>query len=488
MAKNTNNGYAKLLDYWSPPEEAGDPIGCIATSFTFDSSFFENECLARFIGMESDPDNDGPVYLIELEEKLAGLKCASVLVDQHHCEGKRSLRWDLIPFRPSKGILHAKISLLCWANCIRIIIASANLTNDGYRRNQEIFGVIDLFDGTTVLLTVLNNTVGYLRDLTSKTDQNHNLPETQRLLSFFERVSSTVKNWNFTEISSKRRKEIFVHPVFIRPGGKDLLEQLRKFWSEYSGPPRKADIISPFFNPVESKNLPVRAIWGVLNQRGQAGVSYALTYEQNLDTENNILLHGPESLNYLPPNRKDVKVDFRIIEEQIKDEKSKTEQRPLHQKSIWLENNEWAGYMIGSSNFTSAGCGLGKFPNYEANLFYMVSKKTNGKGCQLLKKRQLSTTSIQKDLKIQWLRKPNPDEIEDDLHALLPSSFGTIHFNSINGTQYLVLTFTSKKLPEKFQIYDEKIQVFMSIGIKVINLFGGRLMYQIFQYYHLPLN
>ena len=121
MDNSNKNSYAKLLDFWSPPEQAGDPIGCVATTFTFDSSFFENECLARFIGMESDPNVDGPVYLIELEEKLAGLQCASVIVDQHHCDGKRSLRWDLIPFRDSKSILHAKISLLCWSNCIRVI-------------------------------------------------------------------------------------------------------------------------------------------------------------------------------------------------------------------------------------------------------------------------------------------------------------------------------------------------------------------------------
>ena len=35
--------------------------------------------------------------LIEREEKLAGLACAAVLVDQHHCKGSRSLRWDLVP-------------------------------------------------------------------------------------------------------------------------------------------------------------------------------------------------------------------------------------------------------------------------------------------------------------------------------------------------------------------------------------------------------
>jgi len=54
-------------------------------------------CLTRFAHVESDPQEDGPAYLIEREEKLAGLACAAVLVDQHHCKGSRSLRWDLVP-------------------------------------------------------------------------------------------------------------------------------------------------------------------------------------------------------------------------------------------------------------------------------------------------------------------------------------------------------------------------------------------------------
>ena len=29
-------GYGKILDAWGPPENAGEPIGCVATSFTFD--------------------------------------------------------------------------------------------------------------------------------------------------------------------------------------------------------------------------------------------------------------------------------------------------------------------------------------------------------------------------------------------------------------------------------------------------------------------
>ena len=48
------------------------------------------------------------------------------------------------------------------------------------------------------------------------------------------------------------------------------------------------------------------------------------------------------------------------------------EHRPLHAKSLWLWNDRWHVYMIGSSNFTGAGLALpGRSPNAEANLVYV---------------------------------------------------------------------------------------------------------------------
>ena len=99
-------GYGKLLDAWVAPDNVGEPIGCIATSFTFSPVFFEEECLARFLQLETDPTEDGPVYLVEREEKLAQVCCAAALVDQHHCRGGRSLRWDMLSAR-MPGLQHA---------------------------------------------------------------------------------------------------------------------------------------------------------------------------------------------------------------------------------------------------------------------------------------------------------------------------------------------------------------------------------------------
>ena len=87
--KISPNDNKKLLTAWEPPEGAGLPVGCVATSFTFSPVFFEEECLSRFLQMQSDATEDGPLYIIEREEKLADVRCASVLVDACHAKGSR---------------------------------------------------------------------------------------------------------------------------------------------------------------------------------------------------------------------------------------------------------------------------------------------------------------------------------------------------------------------------------------------------------------
>ena len=59
-----------LLESWRPPHDAGDPVGCLTTTFTFDAGFFEEECLARFLEIDSLPDREGLAYLLERENRL----------------------------------------------------------------------------------------------------------------------------------------------------------------------------------------------------------------------------------------------------------------------------------------------------------------------------------------------------------------------------------------------------------------------------------
>ena len=167
-SRNKPEHQRRMLSLWEPPARAGAPVGVLATTFTLDTALFEEECLARFAGVQSDPGRDGALYRIEREEKLASLLCAAVVADVHHCGGRRSLRWDLLASRPASGVMHAKISLLVWNDLVRVIVASANLTSEGSRRSQECAAVFE-FDRGSADRGLLDPLIAFLREILATT-------------------------------------------------------------------------------------------------------------------------------------------------------------------------------------------------------------------------------------------------------------------------------------------------------------------------------
>src|SRR6478672_8873246 len=100
--------HGKALDLWQAPDKAGEPLVCIATTFTFDATFFETECVGRFLQMDAHPSETASVaYLIEREEKLAGAR-VHALVDRRHARDKESLRWDILGVLVPRATQHGK--------------------------------------------------------------------------------------------------------------------------------------------------------------------------------------------------------------------------------------------------------------------------------------------------------------------------------------------------------------------------------------------
>ena len=357
--KDKKKGFGKLLDAWVPPNDAGTPIGCLATSFTFSSSFFEEECLSRFLSLETDPTEDGPLYLIEREEKLSQVICGCAVVDQHHCKGPRSLRWDLLPARVSAGILHAKISLLVWSNVVRVVIASANLTEDGYRRNLEIFASFDYRQGGEYPTRLLQEVVEFLRLCAnrSQAESQPASPALTRVHSLLDRVRGIPSEWGRTDEDTLKRG-LAAYPVLVAPERQNALEALAQLWPA-SAPPTYVHVVSPFFDPPDAPNLPAKELWQRLRKRGHARAYFYLDAEDIPDGK--VLVHAPEALlKAQPSGRPGLETYIHRVELETA--------RPLHAKGISFEDDRWTLYMIGSSNFTSAGLGLNSVRNLEANV------------------------------------------------------------------------------------------------------------------------
>lgn len=369
-SKDIRPGYAKFLDAWTAPEDAGDPIGCLATTFTFDPAFFEEECLGRFLMLETDAGEDGAAYLIEREEKLAQVVCAAVLVDQHHCRGARSLRWDLFPARSKAGIFHAKISLLQWSNRIRLMIGSANLTPDGYRRNREVFGTVDYFAHSRAPVRVLMETVRFLRESVSSLVSEPETMPVMRMISFLDRVSRLPGDWGKAE-ESIQKDSLRIFPVLTGPGREDLFSQAGNI-VRYKKMPHVVKVLSPFFDPPETPvNRPVKSLSDTLIGRGECEIQFCLEIDESIEG-GRAFAHAPA--NILNPEAVGKSCGLAV------GKLTSDLERSLHAKELWLEGDDWALLVEGSSNFTSAGTGIGKTRNYEANIAYLLNANRVLKG------------------------------------------------------------------------------------------------------------
>lgn len=406
-------GQGKLLDGWSPPEGAGEAVGCLATTFTFNAGFFEEECLGRFVGLESDATEQGAGYLIEREEKLSQLVCASVLVDQRHAQGVRSLRWDLISIRIPKGILHAKVSLLLWTQAARIIVASANLTEDGYRRNHEVFGVLDFGPGSRVSGDVAEDIVRFLRDVLKFTGTPSAAPDEAaspvgRARSFLDLFQRRVKGF-----SNDAGNKVRLHAILTGPGRPNFFEAMQAAWPA-PAPPSDAWVISPFFDPPEAPNQPARRIWKALRQRGEASVTYGLKGLPAAD-QSKIQLEGPDSLRSGKPTSRPVSLNFEELDLDTS--------RNLHAKAYWFQGDEWVSFILGSSNFTSAGLGLSEAPNYEANLAYVLNRNRESPSIRHCLHAWIKGHPVDGDFSL-IPRKSDAEDSEDPTEFLLPKAFG----------------------------------------------------------------
>jgi len=358
MARSTKEDLVRqpLLQAWVAPKEAGEAIGVLATTFTFDAGFFEEECLGRFGSVEADPRRDGAMYRIEREERLAQLRCATVVADIHHAGGSRSLRWDLLAARPKIGVMHAKIALLAWERHVRIIIGSANLTGEAYRRNRECAGVLD-FNESSLDRELVDPVLAFLRDVLSLTSG----PGRERAESLIDWVAA--RPWQAPPPARGLQRRV----VLVAPGRLGVFRQLAE---ALPGRADEAHIVSPFFDIKARPHGPDQQIWSELMRlRGEATVNYHVAAERRGDARGWRLALPAHVAGSVDAQRSSATLRLCAIAAL-----EAGERRPLHAKSIALAAADWSALLVGSSNFTCAGLGPVKASvvNWEANLLYWI--------------------------------------------------------------------------------------------------------------------
>ncbi|MEW6743634.1 MAG: phospholipase D family protein [Planctomycetota bacterium] len=433
----------RLLRFWEREESYGDPLGCVCTTYTFDAPFFEEECLSLFVGMQTDPREDGRVYIVEREEKLSQI-FACVLVDRSQVAKERSLRWNLVPVAvPREAILHAKVSLLVWQERIRVLVGSANLTEAGYRLNYENMGVLDFTPDGETPLELLRQVVGFLRKVcgfTPGAESRDKVGPIGELDRFLDRVQSQIRGWRDVEWG---RGEPSAALIPILPGAPSLFEQVAHDLWRGTGP-SEVEIVSPFFDPGSQSLVPVDALASCMAVNGVRTVRFHVAGHTLPDRT--IELQAPEELR--EPRRARWEHGFYLVA--ARDENG--DARPLHAKHYWFAREGRALCIIGSSNFTAAGTGCAKDGrvNIEANLAYVIPASAAAFFSQCGQSAVPSTPVDLETAKVTFTAKGDRTP-EGSKYVPLPSAFGLALFRPEGETGVLLLTI-GQDAPSRFSV------------------------------------
>lgn len=340
----------RLLDYWSPPDGAGAPVACLATTFTFEADFFVEDCLARFLSLStvaSETDAISSIAAVLEEEDRLSEAQVSVLVDRSSSAEKRNLRWDLLPVTVPTGLLHAKVTVLLWERSARVIVGSANLTSAGYRRQVEVALAIDLDDNCAVARSVLDDFLTELGHLTNLAPGSDTGPKA-RALATIDLLAARV---DALDLPSTPARDLRLAVAPARPGVCPL-DQLPDVWRGTK--PLWATVLSPFWDDV----TPAPALEAVRSRLTGRPVSRRTVHLLAAVDPFTGAVQAPPSLASQPGTH--------ILAFDPPD----SEPRNLHAKVLLFESDEWTAALIGSSNTTQAGYGLDRNRgHHELNLW-----------------------------------------------------------------------------------------------------------------------
>ncbi len=433
-----------MLDLWRPPRSAGDPVGCLATTYTFAPELFDEQCLARFLEIESEPDRESLAFLLERESRLDAIY-SGVLVDHTHAGVAHSLRWDVLPVRVSAGIQHAKLTLLAWARHIRMVVASANLTKAGYRCNWEVAVAVDLTPehaDTEVLAEALTFLRGLIRRVPGASDSP---PEVQRADAFLERVEGLARSWKPAgRDSALRQRLVLTQPVEGEATqARSALVEAVEACRTRGGSPDRVRVASPFFDDEEGAKQATASLCKLMARGGGRRISFCVPAVRDQSETASVRLAAPIAL-LRTPAAYDAEVAFEIVPE-VEDKN----RRPWHAKLVALGADDYSALMIGSSNFTGAGMGLTPRRNTEANLLTVADRVAYGREVGQLDALWPSMDQVEHPEGAEWLG-ARPDEDEAPA-PLVPSGFLSASYRA-GAQRRVILRLDPPHLPEDWVV------------------------------------
>lgn len=421
----------KMLEQWLPGDKFGDPVACIATSFTFDSNFFEEECLTRFLSISTrDPDEESGIDLagmLEEEERLATTQ-VTVLVDQSCSPTPRNLRWDLMHVRVPQALLHAKVAVLMWSNATRVIIGSANLTSAGYRDKVEAATSFDLDATCTVPRSVLLKLAKELRSIIELSPGDTGVPGPGR------RALQTVDKFELRVKKSPILKENNRGVRYWLSSTRDancVVDDLKFVWSGQR--PSSVVALSPFWDKDE-RSAGANALFAPIQRTRSSAAQLSSTFVVPVDyrTGKETVLAPVSLANCAPESIRHEVVAFQPEND-----------RRVHAKCLQYFSGSWQATMIGSSNMTAKGLGTDRRPHFEINLWFGCRRSSQeGKFLSQL-------IPLGEPVREDAIWEPEAADDDEPTTPAVPEGFIQALLTSSNE---ITVTFNPSKLPSTWEV------------------------------------
>ena len=194
------------------------------------------------------------------------------------------------------------------------------------------------------------------------------LPAVQRSEEFLERVRKQTRRWT----SGRRRSSVRQHLVFTMPENgrrvpaRSSLNEAVRLCRKRAGSPDEAWIASPFFDSDSETSAATVALCKLLARGADRHLCFCVPAIQD-ETAAVPRLAVPRALVDTPP-----RYSASVSVELLPDHDGDRNLRPWHAKMLALKGDRYSALMVGSSNFTRAGLGVGGRRNTEANLLTLV--------------------------------------------------------------------------------------------------------------------
>ena len=206
-------------------------------------------------------------------------------------------------------------------------------------------------------------------------------PEIRRLEAFLDQVERLVQGWKQRPRSRTLHQQLVCTlPAEATRPARSSLEEAIEACRGRGGSPVVAQVASPFFDEATDNSLVTASLCKMMAR----GVTRELTFCVPVITDASDAtqvprLAAPKAL-LRTPGQYSGNVQVKTLPQFDSDKNLRT----WHAKMLALSADSYSALMVGSSNFTCAGMGLGGNRNAEANLLTIVSHKAYSRDAGLL--------------------------------------------------------------------------------------------------------